>query len=117
VYETDSSSSVVPFVEIPELPVNQLAGRSLDRADGLVIVTTHEIIDVGGDRVEPITGLPDHGDQTAASVIEAASQAVVSVACPGCASLLGPRSTSSGTGRPDRRSPTAGEPLGSMGSG
>lgn len=77
-------------MEDPSLPLNMLAGTPLDAADDLVIFTSREVIELGIDRVRPITGLPDHGDGTVASVREVAGEVVVSVDCPMCDDLVGP---------------------------
>lgn len=82
--EDDSGAPVASFVEDPEFPVNILAGESLGQTDDLVIVTSRQIIDVGRDEIESISGLPEYGDGTVAEVVEAAGAAVLSVGCPVC---------------------------------
>lgn len=89
-----TATSEPAFVEVPGMPVNMLAGATLDSAGALLIVTTHEIYDVGADQVEPITGVPDPdpdpGGDAVTSVFEVAGQVVESVDCSECDEPVGP---------------------------
>ncbi|CAN5811236.1 hypothetical protein BH24ACT5_BH24ACT5_04120 [soil metagenome] len=79
------------FVEVPGMPVNMLAEETLDSPNGLVLVTTHEIYDVGADEVEPITGVADPGGDAVTSVFEVAGQVIASVDCSRCDEPVGPK--------------------------